>query len=224
MRNEVELILKHWGKSTVVFKRWIALFMCLCTASLGRFSDMKIPAHAVILPPPATSGAEICMAKRKNRQKGEAFWSALPPSGTRTLMRRLLRERGYQFGDEGEVLGAGTDFLLPRIVHDPSSGRHAGFARFDCEVTDKPLDKSQYKTYLKLIRRALRECCGFSKAQADLFGTHSFRRTGDSMMRREGKTQCERQGAGAWVHKSSETAYSDLSIGERVRLFGASCV
>ena len=224
--GEVQQIVTRWGaRGNRPWQRWIACFIGVCVAALARFSDMRIPAHAVFLPPVESGmSAELVMPIRKNRQKGEAFWATLPPSGTRTLLRDLLIGRGYSFGRSGAVRAPQKDFLMPSITHVVGSGRHLGHADFECTAVTRPLSKRDYQTYLKLLRWALRDCCGFSKEEAQLFGTQSCRRTGDSLMRRAGRSQCQRQGAGAWAERSSETAYNDLSMHEKLELFAASCV
>ena len=45
--------------------------------------------------------------------------------------------------------------------------------------------KTAYKVVLAMMRRALRECCGYSKSMADTFGTHSCRRGGDTTLSAE---------------------------------------
>ena len=90
--------------------------------------------------------------------------------------------------------------------------------------TTAPLSKNQYSVYLRRYRHALRECCGFSAAEAALFSLHSGRRTGDTRMRQAGVSQDLRMAAGCWLDRDSEQLYNDMTDAEREALFANTVV
>ena len=59
-------------------------------------------------------------------------------------------------------------------------------------------DKTGYKVVLAMMRRALRECCGYSATMAGTFGTHSCRRGGDTALFDAGVSRGRRQLLGMW--------------------------
>ena len=221
-RLEIIQILEDYGSNSNnglhEWRRWIALFVGLATCTLARWADVQFPVAGLFLP--SAGDAQICMPKRKNRQTGNVFWASVPDSRTLTLLRELLVERGCVITDQGEVLAPPGTYLFPALVHNRGSGRR-GAASWSVVPQTGPLSKNQYRVYLKLYRRALRDCCGMSKTQAGLFSLHSGRRSGDTLLRRAGVPQDLRMAAGCWLDANSEQLYNELSARERIEVFGS---
>ena len=51
-----------------------------------------------------------------------------------------------------------------------------------------PLPKKQYAVYKRRVTRCLMDVLGYSEDQAKLFSLQTFRRTGDSLMFKAGKS------------------------------------
>ena len=166
----------------------------------------------------------MCMPRRKNRQEGQVFWAALPPSLTVQLLRELVASLGCSFDPvTGAAAAPANSYLFPRLQHVPGSGRKGG-AQWKVVPSQAPLDKTQYGVYLRLFRRALKECCAFTPREAALFSLHSGRRTGNTLNRRAGKSQEERMAAGCWLAQDSERLYNDYTLEERADLFSATAI
>ena len=221
--SECADIVNKWGfKSEEPWKRWVALLIGLEVGTVARWADLNVPICGIILP---RSGAgEMCMPRRKNRQEGQVFWAALPPSMTVQLLRELVASLGYSFDPVTGAAAAPADaFLFPRLQHVPGSGRKRG-AQWKVVPSRAPLDKTQYGVYLRLFRRALKECCALTPRLAALFSLHSGRRTGNTLNRRAGKSQEERMAAGCWLNQDSERLYNDYTLEERAELFSATAI
>jgi hypothetical protein len=221
-RHEVAQIVTLWGaRGQPLWKRWIALFVGLAVCTLARWADMRFPLCGLILP--AEGAASVCMPRRKNRQTGETFWAAVPPSATCELLRDLVASKGFAINACGEVQAPEGAFLFPILKHVPSSGRSKR-ATWQVEHVNAPLSKNQYGVYLRRYRAALRACCSFSSTEAALFSLHSGRRTGDTLLRRSGVSQDLRMAAGCWLDRDSEALYNDMSDTEREALFAHTAV
>ena len=70
-----------------------------------------------------------------------------------------------------------------------------------------PMNNTTYRYVLKRSRLALRECCGYSEETAKTFGTHSWRRGGDTALFRSGLSQQQRQLMGMWQTPTVELGY-----------------
>ena len=87
-------------------------------------------------------------------------------------------------------------FFVPHLVHIPQSGRGDDAQwRVLHSVRSAQSVKSQRATYQKLLQRGLVEVCGMSKEHAALFTTQTWRRTGDTLLAKAGRTQEQRMGA-----------------------------
>lgn len=229
-RHEVEQVLDEWGSDANAgdreWRRWVALLVGLSVCTLARWADAQFPLAGLYLP--EGQAAQVCFPKRKNRQTGDVFWASVPSSKTLSLLRELLALRGHSVSDAGEVQAPRGAFLFPALVHRAGSGRRAD-AVWEVKEHFGRLGKSQYKVYLKLFRRALQGCCGFTKPQSLLFSLHTARRTGNTWLAR-GKpgvapvSQDMRMAAGCWSARSSEVLYNELSDADRAALFGVAAV
>ena len=74
-----------------------------------------------------------------------------------------------------------------------------------------------YEAALKLMRRALRECCGYSEAQAAGFGTQSLRRGGDTALFEAGVGAERRRLLGMWKTEAVELSYIGFAARQRMR-------
>ena len=74
-----------------------------------------------------------------------------------------------------------------------------------------------YKATLDMMRRALKECCGYSKSLCKAFGTQSCRRGGDTALFDGGVTQEKRQLLGMWKTPTVELSYIGFSAQQHLR-------
>ena len=221
-RQEVAQILDKWGNAAEQWKRWVALLVGLSVCTLARWADAQFPVRGIILPD--NDAAEICLPRRKNRQEGQTFWAAVPPSATVRLLRRMVRSLGFDFDPlTGAARAPRQAYLFPVLTHVKGSGRR-GRAHWEVTPSTRPLNKKQYSVYLRLFRRALQDCCGMSPTESALFSLHSGRRTGDTLLRVGGKTQQERMSAGCWLDKDSEQLYNQFSLAERLKIYAATAI
>ena len=69
------------------------------------------------------------------------------------------------------------------------------------------MNNTTYRYLLRRSRLALQECCGYSADVAATFGTHSWRRGGDTALFRSGLSQQQRQLMGTWKTPTVELGY-----------------
>jgi hypothetical protein len=223
-KNDVFDYVFTWGSpQQPEWKRWVALFVGLSTCTLMRWADGQIPLSCVRLPADETF-SEVCMPQRKNRQNGETFWAAVPPSCTLKLLRDLITDSlGYSISKEGAVLAPDDAFLFPALIH-VAGARQGPEAHWKVEPSHTKLSRGQYGVYLRRYRIGLQECCNMTRAEASLFSLHTGRRTGDTWMRKAKLDQEKRMMAGCWLAKDSEAMYNDMDDLERLELFSHTAV
>ena len=71
----------------------------------------------------------------------------------------------------------------------------------------RELDDTSYGYILKRSRLALAACCGYDEETSKSFGTHSWRRGGDSALFNAGVPQERRQLLGMWKTPTVELGY-----------------
>ena len=95
----------------------------------------------------------------------------------------------------------------PLFIAPPS--RRAGY---------DPNRRISVNTFRSQTRRALRECCGLSQADAKEFGTHSYRIGAIELLRVRG-VPCElRQQLGGWMSRTAALGYLQLNPGAQFGL------
>ena len=81
-----------------------------------------------------------------------------------------------------------------------------------------------YNATLKLMRRALTECCGYSRKKCKAFGTHSCRHGGDTALFDAGVSQEKRQLLGMWKTAEVELTYIGFDATQHLRWARATAV
>ena len=228
--HELEAVVRRWGLSGVPWKRQIALMMSLGRALLGRFSDLAwLQVQGICFLP---EGALVCFARRKNRQYGKYAWLPLADVGGALSPVRLLRAHlaglGYSVPAASPAgawvrtaaqVGEGGHFLLRPLVRQGNytHGHKAQYALGAGRRSIYVRKSTGYEAALKLMRRALRECCGYSKAQVAGFGTQSLRRGGDTALFEAGVSAEKRRLLGMWKTEAVELSYIGFDARQRMR-------
>ena len=228
-------VLQGWGwAARRPWQRQMALLMAMSRGLLGRFSDMaQIQVKGIVFYP---EGVMVCIPLRKNRHGKGYAWLPLADSGgsrsTVALLRDHLRKLGYRVptpAPEGARVGAGSarlDAFLFRGLRRCSSRTHIMHTDYTLGDGSAPAstlpDAQGYKVTLQLWRRALRECCNLTEAQAARYGTHSGRRGGDTALFSAGVPQDVRMLMGMWLTPSTELGYVEFDARQRLS-WAAAC-
>lgn len=159
-----------WGNSTTWWKRMVALLLVICFLSLLRGAGvLTVPNGTVVwvynltesdkLPPPGTqhSGALLLVPARKSAQIAP---SRVPVAAGRAtiLLAAHVRWRTRHTRH--------NPFLFPSRAPYNHRGRTAWRAN--------PHNRMSASSFATLMRLALQEVCGLTKAQADKFTVHSL--------------------------------------------------
>jgi hypothetical protein len=241
-RTECCDIVREWGfRSGCPWKRQIALMMALGRALLARFSDLAVvQVRGIVF---LKGGALICVAHRKNSQHGKYTWLPLADSGDEYSTIRLLRLHLAGLGYALPSARWGADSELTRRVGTGKIGDGGGFLfcpmrrkgghthvmqrRYALQGGGASMlgsDTTGYKVVLAMMRRALRECCGYSATMAGTFGTHSCRRGGDTALFDAGVSQEKRQLLGMWKSGDVELTYIGFSATQHLEWARATAV
>ena len=141
------------------------------------------------------------------------------PASVVALLKLHLSDLGFDVPEpteSGAALGLGTannlDCFLFRDIRKVHKS-HKGSADTEYSLGDgqKPMDSTSYKYYLERLRACLQDCCGYDEHTADIFGTHSMRRGGDTMLFDAGVDQQHRQLLGLWRTATAEIGYVGYS-------------
>ena len=87
-----------------------------------------------------------------------------------------------------------------------------------------PLDDTSYGYILKRSRLALEACCGYDEETSKSFGTHSWRRGGDSALFNADVSQERRQLLGMWKTPTVELGYVGYTARQHMAWAKASAV
>ena len=225
--EELPRIIDAWGFGEGAgARRQTALMMAIGTALLGRFDDLRhVRCKGMLFFP---EGVLFCFPQRKNRQFGGYMWVPLADSGrtnadgepasTVDLLKLFLTDLGFAVPTptaEGAPLGVGSAGSLDRFlfrnirIARRRTPRGASEAEKVYTLGDGfvPLDNTSYGYILKQSRLALEACCGYDSTRSEQFGTHSWRRGGDSALFKEGVSQERRQLLGMWKTPTVELGY-----------------
>lgn len=217
-RHELAAVVRKWGfGSGAGWRRQVALTMGLGRALLGRFSDVAmLRIDGIIFMP---EGVLFCVARRKNQQYRRS-WLPLADSGKKHSLVRLLRLHMRDLGCTvprptprgARVVGGRTRVCryLLRPMQRTGTSTHAMRREYVLGTGRVPMTMHKgtgYNPMLAMCRRALRECCGYTKAQAQGFGTQSWRRGGDTALFEGNVPQEQRQLLGMWRTPSVELSY-----------------
>ena len=208
--------------------------MALGRALLLRSADLFVLQVRGILFLP--EGVLLCVAFRKNTAQGKYTWLPLADSGRRhstvALLRLHLERLGYavparhQRGDTDGARRVGSGHIgdnrgfLFRPMKRRGNYTHEHKREYTLQGGSRCMAANKttgYKVTLSLMRRALRECCGYSAALSGKFGTQSLRRGGDTALFDAGVEQEKRQLLGMWKTPTVELSYIGFSAQQHLR-------
>ena len=84
-------------------------------------------------------------------------------------------------------------------------------------ISDPRVGRAGYRHHLDMMRRALRECCGYTADVTKEFGLQSLRRGGDTALFESGATQEQRQLLGMWRTADVELSYIGFDARQHLR-------
>ena len=241
-RGETIDIINRWGfESDCPWRRQVALMMALGRALLLRSAGLfLLQVRGIFFLP---DGALLCVARRKNVHHGKFAWLPLSDSfkerSTVALLRLHLAGLGYDVpppharGDTdgarrvgvGKV-GDNRGFLF-RPMQRRKGYTHAHKTEYTLQggaLSMAVCKTTGYNATLKLMRRALTECCGYSAKRCKAFGTHSCRRGGDTALFDAGVSQEKRQLLGMWKTAEVELTYIGFDATQHLRWARATAV
>ena len=178
----VVAIASRWGRSRVWWKRMVATFVFVDFLTLLRGAGLRaVPRRGVTwlvgqkemtnprVIPPHHSGALMLVTKRKTRQKAHSWAPLRRGKASLLLADHLTWMRSLQVRPR---------FLFP--------ARKRSFVRGKSTWVPNARNAISSSSLLSLIRKALRDVCGLSAAQADQFTIHSLRVGGINFYRQLG--------------------------------------
>ena len=206
-----------WGNSTSWWKRMVALLLTVCFLSLLRGAGvLTVPNRTVVWvydltesdepPPPGAqhSGALLLVPARKSAQTAPS-WVPVAAGRATVLLAAHVRWRSRH--------ARHNPFLFPSRAPYNYRGRTAW--------RPNPQNRMSMSSFARLMRLALQEVCGLTKAQADKFTIHSLRVGGINFYKRSSVSIGMR--AAIASHKSLATSklYLRLLPAEQLRELNA---
>jgi hypothetical protein len=214
--EEARRILRAWATDKTATAKWfIALAVAVGFSCLLRYSDIALIRIDAIYWM-GRDGCAIFIPRRKNLQFGQGSWLILlnrkgsdgaeDPFSVFNRLRGLLARLRCP-AEEGFCGVKHVREYLFRDVGGLTGHTHA-HKRMDVWWGGEfPIAKAAYGHYLTRFREALRQCCGYSQADAKEFGMQSMRSGGNTHLFHEGLTQEQRMGLGSWMTPRVEMGY-----------------
>ena len=217
-------ITSSWGQSPIWWKRQVALMILVGVLALARGAGVtsclsrgvswvaclghQLPPDPSFRPavrcdrsgcahPRCVKGFLILIPFRKNKQDAPTWIPIAEKNAISLMAQHLSFLHGLQPATTSMFLGRDSvSFVKGRPVYLPLT--HPG-------------SRMSTEEFRALIRLSLRECCGLSQEQAELYGTHSLKIGAIELLRSRGVGQELRQQLGGWMSSASALRYLQLT-------------